>query len=112
MTNQKRDRAGSPDALPALALFSLVHLRGVPYGFWYNSNGNVIFGLVGIPPAMEVQCNWIGCCLSPNVSTILVLHGMVTTMLVQFLRLVDVPTLLEVKKNYLLGLEPKCKYNF
>ena len=68
------------------------------YGFWYNSNGNVIFGLVGIPPAMEVQYNWIGCCLSPNVSTILVLHGMVTTMLVQFLRLVDVPTLLEVKK--------------
>ena len=34
--------------------------RGVRYGFWYNSNGNVIFGLVGIPPAMEVQCNWIG----------------------------------------------------
>ena len=71
--------------------------RGVRYGFWYNTNGNVIFGLVGIPPAMEVQCNWIGCCLSPNVSTILVLHGMVTTMLVQFLRFVDVPTLLEAQ---------------
>ena len=31
--------------------------RGVRYRFWYNTNGNVIFGLVGIQPAMEVQCN-------------------------------------------------------
>ena len=34
---------------------------------------------------------------------------MVVSMLIQFLRLVDVPTLLEVKKNYLLGLEPETK---
>ena len=27
------------------------------FGISNNTNGNVIFGLVGIPPAMEVQCN-------------------------------------------------------
>ena len=42
-----------------------------------------------------MQLDWLS--HNSNVSTILVLHGMVTTMLVQFLRFVDVPTLLEVQ---------------
>ena len=49
-------------SLPKFAPNILAHIligstRGVRYGFWYNSNGNVIFGLVVIPLAMEVQCN-------------------------------------------------------
>ena len=37
-----------------------INFRGVRYGFWYNTNGNVNFGSVGLLPTMLVQCNWIG----------------------------------------------------
>ena len=40
MTNQKRLRAGSPDVLPALALFSLVELLVPPGGGSYKLLSN------------------------------------------------------------------------